>query len=74
MADKTAAYRGCLLGEQALPEFYLECLEPVRPLRVLADDLAQGCPLDRSARLFDDDWDRKYTQGELVEADGWYEE
>ena len=61
-------------GEEALPEFYLECLETVDVLRTLADDLEQGCPLDRSARLFDDDWDRKYVSGERVEDAGWAEE
>ena len=70
----TGAILGARYGEEALPEFYLECLEPVEPLRTLADDLAQGCPLDRSARLFDDDWDRKYIQGELLETTGWAEE
>lgn len=68
------AVLGAKLGEEALPEFYLECLEPVESLRTLADDLARGCPLDRSAKLFDDDWDRKYIQGEMVEAGGWFED
>ena len=68
------AILGAKYGEEALPEFYLECLEPVEALRTLAEDLAQGCPLDRRARLFDDDWDRKYIQGELLETAGWAEE
>lgn len=68
------AILGAKLGEEALPEFYLECLECLDVLRELADDLAQGCPLDRSARLFDDDWDRKYVNGERVEQGGWAEE
>lgn len=68
------AILGARLGEDALPEFYLECLECVDVLRELADDMTQGCPLDRSARLFDDDWDRKYVCGELVEPARWEEE
>lgn len=56
----TGALLGAKLGEDALPEFYLECLEPTAVLKELADDLAQGCPMDMGGRLFDDDWDRKY--------------
>ena len=29
----------------------------------LADDLAQGCPMDLGSAMFDDDWDRKYVHG-----------
>ena len=58
------AVTGCLLGaifgEQALPEFYLECLEPTATLTELADDLTAGCPMVSGGSLFDDDWDRKY--------------
>ncbi len=56
----TGALLGVRLGEDALPEFYLECLEPTPLLRELADDLEQGCPMDRGGALFDGDWDRKY--------------
>ena len=56
----TGALLGAWMGEDALPEFYMESLEPTELLRELADDLAQGCSMDRSSRLFDDDWDRKY--------------
>lgn len=70
----TGALLGAKLGEEALPEFYLECLEPTDALRTLADDLAQGCPMERQSRLFDDDWDRKYIQGYPVEKGGWCEE
>ena len=56
----TGALLGIYLGEEALPEFYLECLEPTPLLRELADDLEQGCPMDRVGALFDGDWDRKY--------------
>ncbi len=54
----TGALMGTVLGEAALPEFYMESLEAAGPLRELADDLAGGVP-DLGA-LFDDDWDRKY--------------
>ena len=36
-------------------------------LRELADDLAQGCPMDLGSCLFDDDWDQKYIQGMPIE-------
>ena len=47
----------------ALPEFYLECLEPAETLRELADDLWSGCPMEQGKRLFDADWDHKYVHG-----------
>lgn len=56
----TGALLGLAQGEEALPEFYMECLEPTAILRELADDLLQGCPTNG---LFDDDWDRKYLHG-----------
>lgn len=59
----TGAILGARLGEGALPEFYLECLEPARILRELADDLFRGCPMVKGGRLFDDDWHRKYLRG-----------
>lgn len=68
----TGALLGAALGMPALPEFYLECLEPADVLRELAQDLHQGCPMVSASRLFDDDWDRKYTHGERVEKEGWY--
>lgn len=58
----TGAVLGIRFGEDALPDFYLESLEPVHLLRQLADDLAQSSVLDRMNRLFDDDWDRKYLR------------
>ena len=61
----TGAIMAIKMGETALPEFYLECLEPAPLLSELADDLAQGCPLDPGSRLFDDDWDRKYLHAGL---------
>jgi len=59
----TGAILGLALGEEALPDFYLDCLEPAEILRELADDLLQGCPMDLRSSLFDDDWDRKYLHG-----------
>ena len=57
------ALLGLRLGEEALPEFYIECLEPADTLRELADDLFHGCPMDMGSALFDGDWDRKYIYG-----------
>lgn len=59
----TGAILGLSLGEEALPEFYLECLEPAPTLRELADDLYTGCPMQADTRLFDLDWDYKYLHG-----------
>ena len=56
----TGAILGARLGKDALPEFYLESLEPIEELRELADDLALGSP---AKGLFDDAWDQKYTHG-----------
>ena len=67
------ALLGAALGEEALPDFYLECLEPAELLRELADDLAQGCPMEWGSGLFDDDWDQKYVHGHPVSRSGWYE-
>lgn len=59
----TGAVLGARMGEEALPEFYLECLEPAELLRELADDLHQGCPMEMDDLFYDDDWDRKYIHG-----------
>lgn len=59
----TGAILGARLGEENIPEFYLEPLTPAELLRELAGDMFQGCPMDQSARMFDDDWDRKYVHG-----------
>ena len=56
----TIAILGAKLGEEALPDFYLESLEPIKALRELAEDLAVGSP---AKGLFDDSWDHKYTHG-----------
>ena len=67
----TGAILGAYLSEEALPEFYLECLPPAAVLRELATDLYNASPKGLRTRLFDDVWDRKYTHGQLVEHTGW---
>ena len=57
------AVLGARLGVDALPEFYLECLECGEILRELADDLYQGCPIESGDVFFDDEWDSKYCHG-----------
>lgn len=57
------AILGIRLGEEALPDFYIDCLEPAATLRELADDLHTGCPMDAGSKLFDLDWDYKYLHG-----------
>ena len=59
----TGAILGARLGEEAIPDFYLEPLGTVDLLRELADDMHQGCPMELGNGLFDDDWDRKYIHG-----------
>lgn len=56
----TGAILGAKLGYDALPEFYLESLEPVDSLEELARDLTTG---RQTTRIFDDSWDHKYIQG-----------
>lgn len=58
----TGSILGAKLGAEALPEFYLESLEPTQELQELAIDLTQGGP---ATGLFDDAWDHKYTHGLL---------
>lgn len=70
----TGAVLGAALGEEELPDFYLECLEAAGVLRELATDLYNGCPQEWKKRLFDDDWDKKYTQGHPVEEALWAED
>lgn len=67
----TGALLGAAQGEEALPEFYLDCLDCDSVIRELAADLHTACPTGWQKRLFDDDWDRKYTQGKPVDRDGW---
>ena len=59
----TGAMLGAKLGESALPEFYIECLEPAETLKELADDLFHGCTMERGSKLFDLEWDQKYLHG-----------
>lgn len=68
------AILGARLGEEALPEFYLECLESEKVLRSLATDLWQCYLRPGAKRLFDADWDQKYTHGQPVLSTGWSEE
>lgn len=56
----TGAFLGARLGADALPEFYLESLEPAQVLCELADDMTQAKMV---MRIFDDSWDQKYVQG-----------
>lgn len=63
VAAITGAILGARLGVEALPEFYLECLECREELQELADDLCQGCPIEKGDVFFDDDWDSKYCHG-----------
>jgi len=60
VAAVTGAILGGKLGASALPDFYLDSLEPVKALRELGKDIALGNP---ASGLFDDDWDQKYTHG-----------
>ncbi len=60
VASLTGAILGAVMGAEALPDFYLECLEPAKVLEVLAADLTLCSP---TSGLFDDDWDQKYVQG-----------
>lgn len=56
----TGCLLGAILGEEALPEFYLESLEPTATLIELADDLSMDFSAMVGKSLFDMDWDRKY--------------
>ena len=60
VASLVGAVLGARMGADALPDFYLECLEPAPILEELAIDMNLGSP---TAGLFDDDWDQKYVQG-----------
>ena len=51
------------MGDAALPDFYLDSLEPAALLSELASDMVQGGPGEALNRVFDDDWDRKYLHG-----------
>lgn len=66
-SSAVGAVAGALLGlrqwEEAIPLFFIECLEPAETLMELADDLYHGCPMEMGNKLFDLDWDRKYVHG-----------
>ena len=64
VACLTGAILGSRMGEEELPEFYLDGLYIADVLRDLADDLVQGCPMVRGSLLFDGDWESKYLHGE----------
>lgn len=56
----TGAILGTRLGQEALPEFYLESLEAAPMLEELAQDTVD---IRQVTRIFDDSWDQKYVQG-----------
>ena len=68
------ALLGARLGEKALPDFYLDCLSGAETIREIATDLYAACPKGRRTRLFDDEWDRKYTHGIPVDREGYAQE
>lgn len=71
-ASIAGAILGAYLGEKALPDFYLDSLEAASPLKQIAKDLVQA-GAGHKLQIFDDDWDKKYIQGEPVEEHGWAE-
>jgi len=56
----TGSLLGAILEDEALPDFYLESLEPTQTLLELADDMSYGFSNMVGKSLFDMDWDRKY--------------
>lgn len=56
----TGAILGARLGAEALPDFYLECLDAAPVLEELATDISMGRQV---MQIFDDSWDQKYIQG-----------
>ena len=60
----TGAILGARMGEEFLPDFYMDGLYVADVLRELADDLVHGCPMVRGSLLFDGDWESKYLHGE----------
>lgn len=51
---------GALVGEEEIPPFYLEGLEPAEILTTLATDMFQGCPMEKASNFFDCEWEEKY--------------
>lgn len=68
------AILGARLGVEALPSFYVDCLDAGPILRELMADLVSCSAGKVTRRLFDDVWDRKYVQGLPVDGTGWAEE
>lgn len=60
VASIAGAILGARLGVEALPEFYMESLEPTAVLTELATDLFTARQV---TKIFDDSWDQKYVQG-----------
>lgn len=54
------AMLGARMGDEDLPEFYLDSLEAANALTELAADLSSGFAEMVGKSLFDMDWDRKY--------------
>ena len=54
------AVMGAKLGDTSLPDFYLESLECIDALDVIAEDVLRAAP---TLSVFDDSWDHKYVQG-----------
>lgn len=71
-AAVAGAILGAYLGQKALPAFYLDGLEAAAPLAQIAKDLVHSGS-GHKLQIFDDDWDKKYIQGEPVEEHGWAE-
>lgn len=63
VASIAGAILGARLGADKLPEFYLESLVCAPYLQELARDLLDCRQI---SRIFDDDWDQKYVQGQPV--------
>ena len=60
-AAVAGALLGAAMGEEAIPEQWLEELECETLLRELAADLFGGCPMMKGSRIFDIEWDEKYN-------------
>ena len=68
------AILGAHLGVEALPSFYVDCLDAGPVLRELLADLVSCGDGKVTRRLFDDVWDRKYVQGLPADGSGWAED
>ena len=60
----TGAILGARIGQEDLPDFYMDGLYIADVLQELANDLVQGCPMVKGNLLFDGDWESKYLHGE----------